>query len=163
MWAPDSYAASFAHAVRVDKYDNVWFVDEGSNMVVKMDPNGVVKLTLGRKPEAIDYFERFLERGEKDSERYTVGTMGTFNRPTDVTWDTQDNIYISDGYGNSRFVKIARDGTWVKAIKGACSVWNVERITFKDAPATHSRVGMTSEARCGPMHSARSAPCRSAD
>ena len=116
LWAPDNYAASFAHAVRVDKYDNVWFVDEGSNMVVKMDPNGVVKLTLGRKPEAIDYFERFLERGEKDTERYTVGNMGTFNRPTDVTWDTQDNIYISDGYGNSRFVKIGKDGTWVKAL-----------------------------------------------
>jgi streptogramin lyase len=116
MWAPDNYAASFAHAVRIDKYDNVWFVDEGSNMVVKMDPNGVVKLTLGRKPEAIDYFERFLERGEKDTERYTVGNMGTFNRPTDVAWDAQDNIYISDGYGNSRFVKVAKDGTWVKAL-----------------------------------------------
>ncbi len=116
MWAPDNYAASFAHSVRIDKYDNVWFVDEGSSMVVKMDPNGVVKMTLGRKPEAIDYLERFLERAEKDTERYTVGTMGTFNRPTDVTWDAQDNIYISDGYGNSRFVKIAKDGTWVKAI-----------------------------------------------
>ena len=115
-WAPDNYAASFAHSVRVDKYDNVWFVDEGSGMIVKMDPNGVVKMTLGRKPEAIDYLERFMERGEKDAERYTLGTMGTFNRPTDVTWDAQDNIYISDGYGNSRFVKIAKDGTWVKAV-----------------------------------------------
>ncbi len=116
MWAPDNYAASFAHSVRIDKYDNVWFVDEGSSMVVKMDPNGVVKLVLGRKPEAIDYLERFLERGEKDAERYTIGNMGTFNRPTDVTWDAQDNIYVSDGYGNSRFVKIAKDGTWVKAL-----------------------------------------------
>ena len=42
--------------------------------------------------------------------------MGTFNRPTDVAWDAQDNIFISDGYGNSRFVKIAKDGTWVKAV-----------------------------------------------
>src|SRR6266436_321392 len=46
QWAPDSYGASFAHSVRVDKYDNVWFVDEGSNMVVKMDPTGMVKMTL---------------------------------------------------------------------------------------------------------------------
>jgi hypothetical protein len=116
MWAPDSYGASFAHSVRVDNDDNVWFVDEGSSMVVKMDPTGVVKMALGRKPEAVDYLERFLERGEKDTERYTTGTMGTFNRPTDVTWDAQDNIYVSDGYGNSRFVKIAKDGTWVKAV-----------------------------------------------
>src|ERR1700733_9986706 len=24
LWGPDNYAASFAHSVRVDKYDNVW-------------------------------------------------------------------------------------------------------------------------------------------
>src|SRR6266581_8165286 len=39
LWGPDNYAASFAHGVRVDKYDNVWMVDEGSNMIVKFDPN----------------------------------------------------------------------------------------------------------------------------
>jgi hypothetical protein len=116
QWAPDNYGASFAHSVRVDKYDNVWFVDEGANMVVKMDLAGVVKMTLGRKPEAIDWLERFVERGEKDTERYPVGSMGTFGRPTDVAWDAQDNIFVSDGYINSRFVKIAKDGTWVKAL-----------------------------------------------
>jgi DNA-binding beta-propeller fold protein YncE len=116
QWAPDQYGASFAHAVRVDKYDNVWFVDEGSSMIVKMDPNGVVKMNLGRKVEAIDYLERFFERGEKDTERYPVGGVGTYGRPTDVAWDAQDNIYISDGYTNSRFVKLQKDGTWVKAI-----------------------------------------------
>ena len=116
MWAPDNYAASFAHSVRVDKYDNVWFVDEGSSMVVKMDPNGSVKMNLGRKPEAVDYLERYLERGQKDASSQTEGGMGTFNRPTDVAWDARDNIYISDGYGNARFVKIAKDGTWVKSV-----------------------------------------------
>ena len=29
MWGPGNYAASFAHAVRVDKYDNVWMVEKG--------------------------------------------------------------------------------------------------------------------------------------
>jgi hypothetical protein len=84
LWGPDNYAASFAHSVRVDKYDNVWMIDEGSGMIVKFDPAGVVKMTLGRKPEAIDYMERYIERGEKVAERYPVGTMGTFNRETDV-------------------------------------------------------------------------------
>jgi hypothetical protein len=116
LWGPDNYAASFAHAVRVDKYDNVWMVDEGSGMIVKFDPNANVKMTLGRKPEAIDYLERFLERGEKDTNPHPVGTMGTFNRETDITWDPQDNMYVSDGYGNSRVVKIAKDGTWIKAV-----------------------------------------------
>ena len=116
LWGPDNYAASFAHSVRVDKYDNVWMIDEGSGMIVKFDPAGIVKMTLGRKPEAIDYMERYLERGEKVTERYPVGTMGTFNRETDVAWDPQDNMYVSDGYGNSRVVKIAKDGTWVKTV-----------------------------------------------
>ena len=116
QWGPDNYAASFAHTVRVDKYDNVWMTDEGANMVVKFNPQGAVSMVLGRKTEAIDYLERFTERGEKEAERYTAGAMGTFNRPTDVTWDSQDNIFVSDGYNNSRVVKIAKDGKWVKAL-----------------------------------------------
>src|SRR5215467_14146982 len=116
QWGPDNYAASFAHSVRVDSHDNVWMVDEGSSMIVKFDPQGNVKMTLGRKPEAIDYLERFVERGEKITERYPVGAMGTFNRQTDVAWDAQDNIFVADGYNNSRVVKIAKDGTWLKAI-----------------------------------------------
>jgi DNA-binding beta-propeller fold protein YncE len=116
QWGPDNYAASFAHSVRVDKYDNVWMVDEGSGMIVKFDPTGMVKMVLGRKTEAIDYLERFLERGEKDTDRYPVGNAGSFNRPTDVAWDSNDNIYISDGYGNSRFAKMKKDGTWAGAV-----------------------------------------------
>jgi NHL repeat len=116
IWGPDNYAASFAHSVRVDKYDNVWMVDEGSGMIVKFDPNAMVKMTLGRKPEAIDYMERYLERGEKVTERYPAGTMGTFNRETDIAWDAADDAFVSDGYGNSRVVKISKDGVWLKAV-----------------------------------------------
>jgi hypothetical protein len=45
-------------------------VDEGSKMILKFDSNGMVKTTLGRKPEAIDYLEKFVERGEKHIERF---------------------------------------------------------------------------------------------
>src|SRR5437868_6785010 len=93
MWGPDNYAASFAHSVRVDKYDNVWMVDEGSSMIVKFDPNGIVRMTLGRKPEAIDYLERFLQRGEKETERYPAGNMGSVNREPERAWDPQDDMY----------------------------------------------------------------------
>jgi len=118
MWGPNNYAASFAHAVRVDKYDNVWIVEEGANMVIKYSPNANVSLVLGRKPEAIDYLERFLERGEKIEEknRWPVGGMGTYGRPTDIAWDSKDNAYISDGYTNSRFVKVDKRGVWGGAV-----------------------------------------------
>ena len=48
QWGPDNYAASFAHTVRVDKYDNLWMVDEGSNMVVRSDGSGRRTRTLYR-------------------------------------------------------------------------------------------------------------------
>ena len=35
-------------------------------------------------------------------------------QPTDVTWDTQGNIFISDGYVNSRVAKFDKNGDWVK-------------------------------------------------
>src|SRR6202167_6084726 len=34
------YAWSFAHAVKVDKDDNIWAADKGSDMVIKFSPEG---------------------------------------------------------------------------------------------------------------------------
>jgi hypothetical protein len=116
QWLPDQYGASFAHSVRIDKDQNVWIVDEGSGMVIESRPNGDLVKVLGRKPEAIDYLESYLERGEKVTDRHPVGTMGSFNRPTDIAWAPNGDFFVSDGYGNSRAVKIAKDGTWLKAV-----------------------------------------------
>jgi len=104
-WLPDSYGASFAHAVRIDPEQNVWVVDEGSNTVQKVDPTGLVKMVLGRKPESIDWWEEFVERGGKDENPHPNGNMGTFNRPTDVAWGPDGTIYITDST-NDRILKI---------------------------------------------------------
>ena len=48
------YGFLFAHSVRVDKEDNIWVVDEGSNMVIKFNPQGQVVMTMGRKPESVN-------------------------------------------------------------------------------------------------------------
>jgi DNA-binding beta-propeller fold protein YncE len=44
-----------------------------------------------------------------------------FDKPTDVAFDSQDNVYVTDGYGNSRVVKFDREGVFIKAwgAKGA--------------------------------------------
>jgi hypothetical protein len=114
QWGPGMYAASFAHTVRVDKDDNVWISDEGSQMIVKFNPQAQVALVLGRKPEAVDYLELYTEQEVKGERRIPPARRGVFNRPTDVAFDSQGNIYISDGYTNSRVVKLDKDGTWLK-------------------------------------------------
>ncbi len=117
-WGQGAYGLSFAHDIKFDKYGNLWAVDEGSGMVMKFNPQGEITMVLGRKPEAIDYLERYLEEGRHPSEDAPppVGSPNSFNRPTDVTWDLQDNIFVSDGYGNSRVAKFTKDGDWVKAV-----------------------------------------------
>ena len=120
-WGANSYGASFAHAVRVDKDDNVWSVDEGSGMIVKWNPQGQHVFWLGRVPEAIDYLESNLEilryaHPQAAAPGKPVGRIGEFDRETDIAWDSHGNSFISDGYGNSRFVKISPDGHWLKAV-----------------------------------------------
>jgi DNA-binding beta-propeller fold protein YncE len=114
-WIPNSYGLSFAHTVRVDPQQNVWVVDEGSNMIMKVDPTGLITMNLGRKPESIDWWEEYVEHGqhEPEGERPRAG-RGTYNRPTDVAWGPDGSIFIADGYNNSRVVKLAADGTWLK-------------------------------------------------
>ncbi|HWH77569.1 MAG TPA: hypothetical protein VNT76_09365, partial [Candidatus Binatus sp.] len=48
------YAWAFAHTVRVDRQDNIWATDKGSDMVVKFTPAGRVDMVFGRKQEASD-------------------------------------------------------------------------------------------------------------
>jgi DNA-binding beta-propeller fold protein YncE len=103
----DLYGFSFAHVVKIDKEDNIWCVDEGSNMVIKFDPSGEVLLLLGRKPESVE------APGPGEPQR--TPRQEWFNRPTDVGWDSAGNIYVSDGYGNSRVAKFDKNGNFIKA------------------------------------------------
>jgi streptogramin lyase len=104
------YAWSYAHTVRVDKDDNIWAVDKGSDMVVKFNPQGRVLMVFGRKKEASDEAGPWTR---VTPPRPPVD--GQFRQPTDVTWDTQGNIFISDGYINARVAKFDKNGDWVKS------------------------------------------------
>jgi hypothetical protein len=64
-----TYAQAFAHTVRVDPQDNIWMVDEGSNMIVKFSPEGKVLMTLGRKPEDFSGIPGPVEEGQSSGGR----------------------------------------------------------------------------------------------
>ena len=105
------YAWSFAHAVRVDQEDNIWVADKGSDMVVRFDPEGRVAMVFGRKAEASDQGAHPLEHPKPP----LPPVDGLFRQVTDMAWDSNNNVYITDGYINSRVAEFDRDGNWVKS------------------------------------------------
>src|ERR1700757_2799912 len=105
------YAWSFAHAVKVDKEDNIWVADKGSDMVIKFSPEGRVLMIFGRKQEASDDGTAPL----KEPQPPLPPIDGQFRQVTDMAWDPAGNTYISDGYINSRVAKIDKDGNWIKS------------------------------------------------
>ena len=105
------YGFAFAHAVRVDPQDNIWAVDEGTNMVIKFNPAGRVVMVLGRRPEAVDELAAMSGNGSQPNSNKPY----SFNRPTDVGWDAQGNIFVTDGYGDNRVVKYDKNGRFIKS------------------------------------------------
>jgi DNA-binding beta-propeller fold protein YncE len=104
------YAWSFAHSVRVDKDDNIWVADKGSDMVIKFNPEGRVVMVFGRKQEASDEGTEPLKHPKPP----LPPVDGMFRQVTDMAWDAAGNTYISDGYINSRIAKVDKDGNWLK-------------------------------------------------
>jgi len=105
------YAWSFAHSVKVDKDDNIWVADKGSDMVIKFDPEGRVTMVFGRRQEASDEGTEPLKHAKPP----LPPVDGMFRQVTDMAWDAAGNTYISDGYINSRVAKIDKNGNWLKS------------------------------------------------
>ena len=105
------YAWSFGHAVRIDKDDNIWAIDKGSDMVIRFNPEGRVTMVFGRKQEASDESTGPLKHPVPP----LPAEDGRFRQVTDVAFGPQGDIFISDGYINSRIAKADHDGNWIKS------------------------------------------------
>jgi DNA-binding beta-propeller fold protein YncE len=83
------------HGLRVDRQDNVWVTDMGRHRVLKFDPTGKLMLALG------------------------TGQAGTgndqFDRPTDIAFAPNGDVFVSDGYGNNRVMKFTAAGRFIKS------------------------------------------------
>ena len=80
-----------AHGLRIDSDDNIWVTDIGNHQVMKFNPSGKLLMALGKAGTA----------GDGDDE---------FNKPTDVAFGPKGEIYVADGYGNSRVIKFTPNG-----------------------------------------------------
>src|SRR3984957_19789076 len=100
----------FAHSVRVDKDDNIWTVDEGTNMITKFSPDGKILMVLGSRPLAVLGATTYPVGPNPPAQKYVLC------RPTDVGWDPQENIFVSDGYCNNRVVKYDKNGRFLAQV-----------------------------------------------
>ena len=106
----DLYGFAFAHTVRIDGEDNIWATDEGTNMIIKFNPAGRVTMVLGRREEAAEPAAPRPANAPAPAPGW-----GSFNRPTDVAWDAAGDIFVADGYGNSRVAKFDKNGAYIKS------------------------------------------------
>ena len=107
------YGFLFAHSVRVDRHDNIWAVDEGSNTVAKFSPDGSrLLMVIGFRPPVTAGVVATPHGPNPPDQNYTLC------RPTDVAWDRQGNIFVSDGYCNNRVVKYDKNGRFLAKVGG---------------------------------------------
>ena len=82
------------HGLTVDRQDNIWLTDIALHQVSKFDHSGKLLLSVGEKG--------------------VPGLDGShFNKPTDVAVANDGSIYVSDGYGNNRIVKLSPEGRFL--------------------------------------------------
>lgn len=105
------------HGLRIDGDDNLWIADMANHLVQKFTPEGKLLLSLGKKDMP----------GLANDQ---------FNKPADAFASADGDIYIADGYGNSRIAKYTKDGKfiqdWGKKGKGA-GEFDIPHVVVLDA------------------------------
>ena len=96
------------HGLRIDSKDNIWITDTGLNVVLKLSPEGRVLMVLGRSNKAGEFLTQSY------SSTFLNYDAPLFNQPTDVAFDSVSDVFVTDGYGNSRIVKFDKNGKFIK-------------------------------------------------
>jgi sugar lactone lactonase YvrE len=90
-----------AHAVFFDPAGNMWAVDTNDSVIHKFDADGKIVMTIGK-------------RGVKGDN----ASHDSFNRPATVAFGRNGDIFVADGYVNSRVVQFDKNGNFIRIIGG---------------------------------------------
>jgi hypothetical protein len=99
-WGGDGLFA-LAHSVHASPDGTLWVTDPNAHVVQQFSRDGQVLRTLGVKGTA----------GDNSSH-------DAFNQPNSLGFGPDGDIFVSDGYGNSRVVQFTSEGRFVRIIGG---------------------------------------------
>lgn len=97
----DAGLFTLAHSVHAAPDGSIWATDPQAHVVHKFSAEGALLMTLGKKGTTGDNTSR-----------------DAFNQPNGVGFAANGDVYVSDGYVNSRIVHFTADGTFVRIIGG---------------------------------------------
>ena len=88
-----------AHGLHIDDSGNMWVTDVSDHVVMKLDADANVLMTLGTKGEDGEWSEE----------------TPLLSEPNDVALDSEGNIYVAQGHGGStpRVIKFSPDGEFI--------------------------------------------------
>ena len=105
---------SFAHAIYLDKQDNVWLVDRNKHQVFKYTNDGTLLMTIGEEGVRSDTGVAPDDYSSSTWSSVTHGG-GPFNMPAGIALNDAGEIFIADGYANARVHKFTADGKLIKS------------------------------------------------
>lgn len=97
----DQGTFGMAHSVHFDRDGNLWVADPIWHVVQKFSPDGKNLMTLGKLKVAGDN-----------------ASQDAFNQPNFVAFGPTGDVFVSDGYINSRVVQFTKEGKFVRIFGG---------------------------------------------
>lgn len=125
MWGKEY--CTHTHGCCVGPDDSIYYADDGNHTVCKFTPEGKLLLRLGTRDQPSDTgYTTVGPEGKRLNVFEAISTTKRggppFNAPTDVALSATGEMYVADGYGNTRIHKFTPDGkllfSWGEPGKG---------------------------------------------
>ncbi len=107
----DSWGTGFIvepHTIYIDANDVIYLADRGGHVALKLTLAGEALLELGNRGQPSD-------TGCTEDEGIVLRSAGPFNRPTRLSPSPSGDLYVSDGYRNSRVHRFSAEGRLISS------------------------------------------------